>query len=232
MSLLWSVEPVTVRVRGSDAEFPVRRIYCVGRNYVDHIREMKEGDERDDPFFFQKPTDAVVADSHTVAYPPDTADLQFEGELVVAVGKPARAVGAESALDVIYGYAAGIDLTRRDRQKDALRQSRPWEPGKAFDQSAPCGAIVPATAAPGVLAGSLELSVNGVARQRTTFDLMIWKVPEIIARLSAQYALEPGDLIYTGTPAGVGAVHPGDDIEVRITDLPALHVTIGPKEQG
>ncbi|KAB2807834.1 fumarylacetoacetate hydrolase family protein [Pimelobacter simplex] len=215
-----------LRVVGDDEPFYVRRIYCVGRNYVDHIREMKEGDERDDPFFFQKPTDAVVPHGGEVPYPPATDALEFEGELVVAVGKPLSGGSTADALDAVFGYAAGIDMTRRDRQRECREQMRPWEAGKSFDHSAPCGDITRVQDAGHVPAAELRLLVNGDVRQRTSTDLMIWNVPEVIAQLSRQYRLEPGDLIYTGTPAGVGTVGPGDVIEVEIDGLAALTTTI------
>ncbi|MFI0423217.1 fumarylacetoacetate hydrolase family protein [Spongiactinospora sp. 9N601] len=225
-SLLWRLPQAAVPVTGRPEAFPVRRVYCVGRNYVDHIREMGEGDERDDPFFFQKPADAVVTDGSAVPYPPHTGDLQFEGELVVAVGREGADVAASDALGHVFGFAAGIDLTRRDRQRDCRAMAHPWEAGKSFDHSAPCGPIVPAAEATGTLDGELRLTVNGELRQRTGLDLMVWKVPEIISHLSRSYRLMPGDLIYTGTPAGVAAVGPGDLIRVEITGLPALTVTI------
>jgi fumarylpyruvate hydrolase len=198
----------------------------VGRNYVDHIREMKEGDERDDPFFFQKPADAVVPNGDSVPYPPFTEELEFEGELVVAIGAEAAAVPSSTALGVVYGYAAGIDLTRRDRQRECRAQMRPWEAGKSFDHSAPCGAITPADDELILDHAQLVLTVNGAPRQKTSLDLMIWNVAEIIAQLSAQYRLMPGDLIYTGTPAGVGSVEPDDTIGVHIDGLQPLAITI------
>lgn len=224
MNSLFTLPTITLPVVGSTREFPVRRVYCVGRNYVDHVREMKEGDERDDPFFFQKPADAVVGDGSAVPYPPRSADFQFEGELVVAVGMAGIDVSVERALDLVLGYAAGIDLTRRDRQRECRERQVSWEAGKSFDGSAPCGPITPA----GVdLAGAeLRLRVDGEVRQRTRLDLMIWNVAEILAQLSADYRLMPGDLVYTGTPAGVGAVRPGQQIRVDIDGLAPLTVTI------
>lgn len=226
MTALFDIPRPTLGVVGSDDRFPVRRIYCVGRNYVDHIREMKEGDERDLPFFFQKPTDAVVETGARIAYPRATEDFQYEGELVVAIGRETVDVPVEHALDRVFGYAAGLDLTRRDRQREAFREGRPWEVGKAFDASAPCGPITPAAEAATVSDAELTVTVNGETRQRTTLDLMIWDVPEIIANLSRQYALAPGDLIYTGTPAGVGPLVSGDALTVGITGLTNLEVTI------
>jgi fumarylpyruvate hydrolase len=206
--------------------FPVRRIYCVGRNYLDHIREMKEADERDPPFFFQKPRDAIVPDGGTVPYPPLTSNFQFEGELVVAIGKSGRSIPVDKALDHVFGYACGLDMTRRDRQFDARDHRLPWEVGKSFDASAPCGIITPAANGHRT-SGSLVLTVNGVERQRGDLSQMIWSPPEIIAQLSRQVTLEPGDLIQTGTPAGVGPVTPGDTIRLEIAGLKPLEVVIG-----
>ncbi|MFJ6650518.1 fumarylacetoacetate hydrolase family protein [Streptomyces sp. NPDC091290] len=217
---------MSVPVVGAAGPFPVRRVYCVGRNYVDHIQEMREGDERDAPFFFQKPTDAVTEDGALVPYPPRTADFQFEGELVVAIGAEGVDVSAEQALEMVFGYAAGIDLTRRDRQRDCRERQISWEAGKSFDASAPCGPITP-RAHTGDLAGAeLRLTVNGEVRQSTPLALMIWNVAEIIAHLSADYQLRPGDLVYTGTPAGVGALAPGDVVCAEVDGLAPLSVTI------
>ena len=210
--------------------FPVRRVYCVGRNYVDHIREMKEADERDPPFFFQKPRDAVVPDGARVPYPPFTSDFQFEVELVIAIGRGGRDIAVADAPDHIWGYAVGIDLTRRDRQRDARDLRLPWEAGKSFDASAPCGAIAPARDGRHFMGGIIKLSVNGTERQRGDIGHMIWSVPEVIAQLSKQVTLGTGDLIYTGTPAGVGPVVPGDLIAAHIDGLPPLTITIAPLE--
>ncbi|GAA1256456.1 fumarylacetoacetate hydrolase family protein [Pseudonocardia aurantiaca] len=226
MTLLFTPPTVFVPVAGSDQRFPVRRIYCVGRNYVDHVREMKEGDERDDPFFFQKPTDSVVGDGARVPYPPRTGDFQFEGELVVAIGADGADVPVSRALDLVLGYAAGIDLTRRDRQRDCRERQISWEAGKAFDASAPCGPITTREEAGDIAGAALQVTVNSEVRQHTRTALMIWDIAEIIAHLSGDYRLMPGDLIYTGTPAGVGAVVPGDEIRVEIDGLEPLSVII------
>ena len=210
--------------------FPVRRVYCVGRNYVDHIREMKEADERDPPFFFQKPRDAVVPDGAQVPYPPLTSDFQFEVELVIAIGRGGRDIAVADASDHIWGYAVGIDLTRRDRQRDARDLRLPWEVGKSFDASAPCGAIAPARDGRTFKGGTITLSVNGTERQRGDTGQMIWSVPEVIAQLSKQVTLSSGDLIYTGTPAGVGPVVPGDLVAADIEGLPPLIIIIAPPE--
>ena len=208
--------------------FPVRRIYCVGRNYLDHIREMKEADERDPPFFFQKPRDAIVLDGARVPYPPFTSDFQFEVELVVALGKGGRDIPVETANSLIWGYAVGIDFTRRDRQFDARDMRLPWEVGKSFDASAPCGPIAQVRDSDRFKDCAITLSVNGVERQRGNIGQMIWNVPEVIAQLSKQVRLEAGDLIYTGTPSGVGPVVPGDLITAHVDGLPSLTVTITP----
>lgn len=216
-------------VVGSSDRFAVRRIYCVGRNYLDHIREMKEADERDPPFFFQKPTDALVQDGAIIPYPPYTDDYQHEIELVVAIGRDGRDVSVAQALDLVFGYGVGLEMTRRDRQREARDRAWPWEMGKSFDQSAPCGALHPAQSVGHPRAGAITLSVNGVERQRGDLSQLIWSVPEIIANLSAQYELKPGDLIFTGTPAGVGPIVPGDRLEGAIAGLGTLTVTVGPK---
>lgn len=219
----------SVAIVGRDTTFPVRRIYCVGRNYVEHIREMKEGDERDPPFFFHKPSDAIVTDGQ-VPYPSDTEDFQFELELVVAIGATPNVQNKEHLLDCVLGYAVGLDMTRRDRQRECLQQGRPWEAGKSFDASAPCGPIAPVEDCGHVLTGELELQVNGQVRQHSELQKMIWNVPEIIAQISRQYRLMPGDLIYTGTPAGVGPVQPGDYLLGAIDGLPPLEVWITPRD--
>ena len=221
-----ALETPTLPISGTASVFPVRRIYCVGRNYVEHIREMKEGDERDLPFFFQKPADAIVRDGGEVSYPPCTDDLQHEIELVIAIGKPGSNIPIHEASDHVFGYAIGIDMTRRDRQREARERMLPWEIGKAFDQSAPCGPLHPVALCGHLNAGAIALSVNGKLRQKGDLSQMIWKVPEIIGNLSLQYALKAGDLIFTGTPSGVGPVQPGDVLEGAIAGLGAVHFTI------
>ncbi len=212
-------------VVGADEPFPVRRVYCVGRNYLEHIREMKESDERDPPFFFQKPSDAVVIDG-VVPYPTHTSDFQYEVELVVAIGRAARAVAAAHALDAVFGYAVGLDMTRRDRQREAAKKGLAWEIGKSFDFSAPCGPVHPVARVGHVGTGPIELRVGAQVRQQSELEKMIWSVPEIISHLSHQYALMPGDLIFTGTPAGVGPVMPGDVLTAAIGGLSPLTVKI------
>jgi fumarylpyruvate hydrolase len=220
-------QPVALPVAETGAVFGVRRVYCVGRNYVDHIREMKEADERDPPFFFQKPADSIVQEGGVVPYPPFTEDFQHEVELVVAIGRGGSDIPVNTALDHIFGYAIGIDMTRRDRQRDARDQRLPWEIGKSFDHSAPCGPIHPAARVGHIAAGKISLAVNGEERQRGDIAQMIWNVPEIVANLSQQYELVPGDLILTGTPAGVGALVPGDRMVAAIAGLGEVAFTIG-----
>jgi len=219
-------QPVIV-VSGSDKFFPVRRIWCVGRNYMEHIREMGQ-DERAPPFYFAKPADAIVPDGATVPYPPLTKDMHHEVELVVALKSGGRNVKVEKALDTVYGYGVGIDLTRRDLQIASREQKRPWEIGKAFDGSAPCGALRPVSEIGHPKKGRITLKANGAIRQDGDIAQMIWNVPEIIANLSEQVELAAGDIIMTGTPAGVAATVPGDKLECEIEGVGRLAVSIGP----
>ena len=214
-------------VAGSDARFPVRRIYCVGRNYLAHVREMNEGaDERDPPFFFQKPADAIVYDGERVPYPTLTKSLHHEVELVVAIGTGGAGISMDAALDHVWGYGVGIDLTRRDLQTVAKDKGWPWEMGKSFDRSAPFGALAPASEVGHVTDRAIALSVNGKTRQSSTIAHMTWNVAEIVSKLSEHYRLEPGDVIMTGTPEGVGELVAGDVVEAKIDGLPHLHITI------
>ena len=213
-------------VAGSDKLFPVRRIWCVGRNYVEHIREMGQ-DERLPPFYFAKPADAVVPDGATVPYPSLTKDMHHEVELVVALKSGGRNIKAENALDCIYGYGVGIDLTRRDLQIASRDIKRPWEIGKAFDHSAPCGPLKPAAEIGHPMKGRIVLKVKGKARQDGDLNQMIWNVPEIIAKLSEMVELAAGDIIMTGTPSGVAATVAGDKIECEVEGVGKLNVTIG-----
>lgn len=218
---------VSVPVAGSGGRFPVRRIHCVGRNYAAHVREMG-GDEREPPFFFQKPADAIVIDDAGVPYPPFTRDLQFEIELVLAIGTGGRNIAPADSAGHVFGLAIGIDLTRRDVQVQARKSGRPWEVGKSFDHSAPIGPIHPLHGTPLPTTGPIWLTVNGEERQRGDLAELIWSCDEVISQLSAQYLLQPGDLIYTGTPAGVGPVEPGDRIEGFVDGLGALSCRILP----
>ncbi len=220
-----SWEPPSVPVDGGGARFPVRRIYCVGRNYAEHAREMGGDPAREPPFFFMKPADAIVTNGR-MAYPPRTADLQHEIELVVALARGGRDIPASDAPDCVFGYAVGLDMTRRDLQGELKAKGRSWEMGKAFDQSAPISAIAPAARIGHPRRGAITLAVNGRLRQRGDLADMIWPVAEIIANLSGYVTLLPGDLIFTGTPAGVAAVAPGDRLEGSIEGVGSLVVAI------
>jgi fumarylpyruvate hydrolase len=221
--------PALVPVLGGGS-FPVRRVYCVGRNYAEHAQEMGYTG-REPPFFFLKPADAVVpvalGETGCIAYPPLTQDLHHEVELVVAIGRGGRCIAAAEAAQHIYGYAVGLDMTRRDLQAQMKKQGRPWCIGKAFDQSAPMGPIVPRVQTGPLTAGAISLQVNDQPRQRGDLSQLIWSVDEIIEQLSQAWALEPGDLIFTGTPAGVGAVQRGDLMLAEIAGLPVLRVRVG-----
>jgi fumarylpyruvate hydrolase len=215
-----------IPVMDEEAQFPVRRIYCVGRNYAAHAREMGKDPDREPPFFFMKPADAIVPGGGEVKYPPGTSDLHHEIELVVALNRGGSNIAAAEALDYVYGYAVGLDLTRRDLQAEAKKMGRPWDFGKSFDQSAPISAVYPVARYGHHPAGSITLHVNGELRQQGDLADMIWSVPDTIAYLSQYYRLEPGDLIFTGTPAGVGAVAPGDKLTGRVGGVAELNVEI------
>jgi fumarylpyruvate hydrolase len=222
----------SVAVQGSDQRFPVRRIYCIGRNYEAHVREMGHDPDRSPPIFFCKPADAVLGpDASGVIrfpYPSATENLHHEAELVVAIDKGGRDIAPPDARSHVFGYAVGIDMTRRDLQRAAAKAGQPWETGKAFDGSAPLGPIVPATDCGHPSAGEISLTVNGEPRQRADLKQLIWGVEEIIAELSRLFELQPGDLIYTGTPEGVGEVKPGDQMVCSIAKLGQITVTVGP----
>ncbi len=204
--------PVGIAVEDSSRRFPVHRIYCVGRNYADHVREMGADPRSEPPVFFSKPADAVVASGTDVRYPPRTGNLHHEIELVVALGRGGRDVAPGEAPSLVFGYAVGNDLTRRDLQAGAKKAGQPWDTAKGFDQSAPVSALRTVQEIGHVAQARIWLEVNGVLRQQADVADMIWKVPEIIAELSAFYELRAGDLIFTGTPAGVGALVPGDRV--------------------
>ncbi len=216
-------------VDGQSERFPVRRVFCVGRNYADHAREMGNDPDREPPFFFAKPADAVVPAEGTVPYPPLTADLHHEIELVVAIGTGGVSIDPASALDHVWGYAAGVDLTRRDLQAVAKKMSRPWENAKGFDASGPTTPLVPASRIGHPASGRIWISVNGDVRQQGDLAEQIWAVPDIIAHLSQSVRLEPGDIIFTGTPAGVAALQPGDRVEGGIDGIASFRFTIGDK---
>ena len=211
-------EIASVPVSGG-GHFPVRRIFCIGRNYPEHAREMGHDPAREPPFFFTKPADAVVTGGAETPYPPATTDLHHEIELVVAIGKEGVAIAAAAALDHVWGYAAGIDLTRRDMQAAAKKLARPWDMAKAFDQSAPIGEIMPAARIGHPARGAIVLAVNGKGRQLGDIVDMVWPVPDAIAFLSTLVTLKPGDLIFTGTPAGVSAVVRGDLLEGTVAGV-------------
>ena len=238
MSYVFPPAPVSsVPVVGSVERFPVHRIYCVGRNYEEHAKEMGFTG-REPPFFFMKPADAIVVvnpgDTGQLPYPSLTANLHHEIELVVAIGKGGKNIKAADALEHVYGYAVGLDMTRRDLQNDMKKQGRPWCIGKGFDASAPIGPITPAAQAGDVAKADIWLQVNGADKQRSTVAQLIWNIAETIEHLSAAWDLQPGDLIYTGTPEGVGAVVTGDQITGHV-DLGAggvsrIALTVGPAE--
>ncbi|MGR3370631.1 MAG: fumarylacetoacetate hydrolase family protein [Sagittula sp.] len=219
----------SVEVAGSADRFPVRRIFCVGRNYAAHAREMGKDPDREPPFFFTKPADAVVGHGATIPYPPETEDLHYEAELVVALGTGGADISEADALSHIWGYAAGNDLTRRDLQAAAKELGRPWDFGKAFDNSAVIGPVHPVSRTGHLSEGSIRFTVNGTVRQEGDLAEMIWTVPEVISILSRSMTLKPGDLIMTGTPAGVGALTSGDTCTVSIMGLPDLTFGIGPR---
>ncbi|HVN42704.1 MAG TPA: fumarylacetoacetate hydrolase family protein [Steroidobacteraceae bacterium] len=215
-----------LEVAGTEQRFPVHRIYCVGRNYADHVREMGADPAREPPCFFSKPADAVVASDVTVPYPPRTANLHHEIELVVAIGRGGSGIAVAEALGHVFGYAVGNDLTRRDLQAAAKERGLPWDMAKGFDHSAPIGPIARAADCGHLARGAIWLEVNGERRQQADLSDMIWSVPEIVSELSAYCELKPGDLIFTGTPAGVGRVVRGDRIVGGIEGLETLRTTI------
>ena len=221
--------PASVPVAGSADVFPVHRIYCVGRNYVDHAKEMGHTG-REAPFFFMKPSDAILpvpaGTTGALPYPPQTRDFQHEMELVVAIGKGGSDIGVDDALSHVWGYAVGLDMTRRDLQGEAKKLGRPWDTGKAFEHSAPIGPITPAAQAGDIGHAAITLHVNGDLRQGSTIDMLIWNVAETIADLSKYFTLQPGDLIYTGTPAGVAPVQRGDELVGAIDGLETVRVKV------
>jgi fumarylpyruvate hydrolase len=216
------VQPA-VAIVGRSERFPVHRIYCVGRNYAAHAREMGKDPEREPPFFFTKPADAIVANGTVLPYPARTADLHHEIELVVAIGKGGANIDPARALEHVFGHAVGLDLTRRDLQGEAKDKGRPWDTAKGFDRSAPISAITPGTKLDN---GKIWLKVNGSLRQQGMLADMIWSVPEIIAELSTLFELAPGDLVFSGTPAGVAALRAGDRLEGGVDGLETLTISI------
>ncbi len=219
--------PPSVAVHNTSDRFPIHRVYCVGRNYSDHAREMGHDPDREPPFFFQKNPDTIVADGGEFPYPSRTADVHHEIELVVALADGGEDIPERDALDLIYGYSVGLDMTRRDLQSGMKKMGRPWEIGKAFEYATPCAPVRPAREVGHPTCGSIWLKVNGHMRQQGDLNQMIWSVPETLAHLSRFFTLAPGDLIYTGTPAGVGAVARGDILHGGIEGVGELTIAVG-----
>lgn len=218
----------SVAIAGESGRFPVRRIFCVGRNYEAHAREMGKDPTRELPFFFLKPSDTVVDSGARIAYPPETKNFHHEIELVVAIGKDGVDVPPEKALDLVYGYGVGIDLTRRDLQIAAREAGRPWDWSKGFDRSAPCAPLHQAQSVGHPKTARIWLAVNGAIKQDADIADLIWPVPDVISFVSRSMELKAGDLIYTGTPAGVGPLQPGDKVTGGIDGLGEIAVTIAP----
>jgi fumarylpyruvate hydrolase len=232
MTLLFKPqEPILAKTSTGD-EFPVRRVFCVGRNYAEHAREMGKDPDRDPPFFFTKWAETVVPSGQVITYPSSTSNYHYEAELVVAIGKGGRNIAESEALEHVLGYATGLDMTRRDLQLKAREQGRPWDTGKNFEQASPLGLIHPVSEVGHIASGAISLTVNDQVRQSADVADLIWAVDEIISCLSQYYQLEAGDLIYTGTPAGVGAVVPGDEIVVTIAGLTPTITKIGTAVDG
>ena len=227
MSYLFHPAPtVALPIRGTDTQFPVHRVYCVGRNYAAHAVEMGFDPDKEPPFFFQKNPDNLVPLGGEFPYPPASSDVHHEIELVVALHQGGTDIPVEGALDHVFGYAVGLDMTRRDLQGEAKKLGRPWAVGKAFEHSAPCGEIVPAGAIGHPAKGAVWLDVNGTRRQQGDLDQLIWKVPEMVSYLSGLFELRPGDLIFSGTPSGVGPVARGDRLHGHIDGIGDLEVTV------
>lgn len=225
MSDAFEATPTIWAAVSDGRRYPVRRLFCIGRNYAAHAREMGKDPDREPPFFFTKWAETVVPTGATIAYPPETANFHYEAELVVAIGKSGRNIAASDAASHIFGYATGLDMTRRDLQFEARDKGRPWDAGKNVEQSAPLGVIHPSSEL--MTTGAIALTVNGEVKQQADLADLIWSVDEVIAYVSRFYRLEPGDLIYTGTPAGVGAVVEGDDIVVTVDGLSPCEVRVG-----
>jgi fumarylpyruvate hydrolase len=228
LTYLFDPLPPVIAKTSDGHDYPVRRLFCIGRNYADHAREMGVEVDREAPFYFTKWAETVIPSGAVMAYPPVTANFHYEAELVVAIGKGGRGIAAADALDHVYGYATGLDMTRRDLQLEARAKGRPWDAGKNVEQSSPLGLIHPIAETGPLNEGTIRLTVNGAVRQEADLADLIHPVADLIAFLSNAYRLEPGDLIYTGTPAGVGAVVPGDEIVVSVAGLSDTVVTVGP----
>jgi fumarylpyruvate hydrolase len=230
-NLLFPVAPVpTVPVKGESRLFPVNRVFCVGRNYADHAKEMGVDVDREAPFYFLKPASAIVPTGATIPYPPGTANYHYEMEFVIAIGAPAFRISEADALSVVYGYACGLDMTRRDLQLDARAKGRPWDLGKAFEQSAIIAPITKAQSFAAIGLQRIMLKQNEAVKQDAKLSDLVWTIPELVSHLSRYYHLAPGDLIYTGTPAGVGAVKPGDKLHGEIDGLDSIALTIAQPE--
>jgi fumarylpyruvate hydrolase len=230
-SYLFAPPPVpSLAILGDGRRYPVSRIFCVGRNYEDHAREMGQVVDREKPFYFSKSATALRESGDTIGYPSGTTNYHFELELVVALGAPAFKISVDDALDAVFGYACGLDMTRRDLQLSERAKQRPWTLGKDVEGSAPTSPIAPVSRIGHVSDAAIQLRQNGATRQSSNISLLVWSVPEILAHLSGFYHLGPGDLIFTGTPAGVGPVAPGDLLEGEIAGVGAITTRIGPAE--
>ena len=218
-------QPATLPVRGTNSLFPVRRVYCIGRNYAAHAVEMGHDPDKEPPFFFQKNPNNLDT-SGTFPYPPHSSDVHHEAELAVALKSGGKNIAVENALDHVFGYGVSLDMTRRDLQGQAKKMGRPWEIGKAFENSAPITPLVPASESGHPENGIIKLTINGEVRQEGDLNQMIWKIPEMISYLSDYFELAAGDVILTGTPAGVGPVERGDKMEVTVDGFPSLEVTV------
>jgi fumarylpyruvate hydrolase len=227
MSYVIPVAPQTsVAVAGTDDRFPVHRIYCVGRNYAAHTREMGHDPDREPPFFFQKPADVLDPEGGEFPYPDDSNDVHYEMELVVAIGTGGSNIPAAQALDHVFGYGVGLDMTRRDLQNEAKDTGRPWEAGKAFEHSAPCSRIYPVSQVGHPRTGAIWLTVNGETKQQADLADLIWDIPHVIAYLSELFTLQPGDLIYSGTPAGVGPIQRGDVMRGGVENVGQIEIKV------
>jgi len=227
MTYLFDAPSITaLAVKNTDLLYPVHRIYCVGRNYAAHAREMGHDPDREPPFFFQKNPDTIVPSGGEFPYPDNSDNVHFEMELVVALGRGGVDIPVDQAHDHVFGYAAGLDMTRRDLQGAAKKMGRPWEVGKAFEYSAPCGEINPASQIGHPTSGRLWIEVNGEIRQDSNIDQLIWDVPETISYLSGLFTLKQGDLIYTGTPAGVGAIIRGDQMNGHVEGIGEISIQV------
>jgi fumarylpyruvate hydrolase len=222
--------PPSLPIVGDDRRFPVSRIFCVGRNYEDHAREMGHVVDREKPFYFLKSATALRQSGETIPYAPGTTNFHFEVELVVAIGAPAFRVTKENALSAVFGYACGLDMTRRDLQLSERAKQRPWDLGKNIENGAPTSAITPASRIGHPVKAAITLKQNGIVKQNSNISELVWSAPELIAHLSGFYHLGPGDLLFTGTPAGVGPVAPGDTLEGEIEGVGQLVTLIGPAE--